>query len=278
MKTVTELSGAGNLPERSESGSVDTISKLGLIVGDGANESSYSAEVATATDGVISNRATGQPVANASVSALIAQPTRTAACSIGVWTQSQSGQPNPQVTGGDGKYSYSAGSGIYRIEVAAAGYQPYRSDAIDASQSGLAQNIALSPVINEVATQTIYITGNGYMPASVTVPPGSVIEFVNIDLDEHSSIGSDWDSGMLYRSELQSQVDEGGFLWVWRQREPTEPGHNSCDRGQYSHQSYFLAARNTVTSLGEIGDWRPAILPSAGLYSPIRSAQPQRPV
>ena len=189
--------GWATIPSAVKAASVAAISKLGLIVGDGENESSFGAEVGTATEGVIRNRATGQPVANASVSALIAQPASEGSLFYPLWTQSQSGQSNPQVTGSDGKYSYSAGSGIYRIDVVAPGYQPYRSDDIDASESGLAQNVALSPVINEAATQTIFITPNGYVPASATVTPNSVVEFVNIDLDEHSSTGSDWDSGML---------------------------------------------------------------------------------
>ena len=189
--------GLATFPSAVGVASVDAIGKLGLIVGDGAKESSFSAEVGAATDGVISSRATGQSVANASVSALIAQSTSEGSLFYPPWAQGQSGQPGPQVTGSDGLYSYSASSGIYRIDVAALGYQPYRSDDIDASRSMLTQAIALSPVIDEAATKTIFITENGYVPASATVTPNSVVEFVNIDLDEHSSTGSNWDSGML---------------------------------------------------------------------------------
>ena len=208
--------GLATFPSAVGAASVDATGKLGLIVGDDAVESSYSAEVATATDGVISDRATGQPVANARVSALIAQPINGGSLFYDVWAQSQSGQSNPQVTGGDGKYSYSASSGVYRLDVVAPGYQPYRSDDIDASQSPLAQNIALSPVINEAATQTIYITENGYVPASATVPPNSVIEFVNLDLDEHSSAGSNWDSGMLATGQSYSVklTNVGSFVFA----------------------------------------------------------------
>ncbi|MFN8444392.1 MAG: hypothetical protein U0175_26650 [Caldilineaceae bacterium] len=79
----------------------------------------------------------------------------------------------------------------------ATGYQPYRSETIDASIDTLSLNIALSPAINEAATQTIYITDNGYQPALLTVAPGSVVEFVNLDVDEHASAGNNWDSGLL---------------------------------------------------------------------------------
>jgi plastocyanin len=169
---------------------------LGLIVGSSAGENSYSVEVGTAVDGVITSRATGQPVADASVSALLAQ--RASDSSL-FYTAAvgQSGESNPQVTGADGRYSYSAGSGTYRIDVAAAGYQPYRSANIDAAETPLAQNIALAPAIAGTAAKTIYITANGYMPAAAEVAPGSVIEFVNLDLADHSSTGGSWDSGML---------------------------------------------------------------------------------
>ena len=101
------------------------------------------------------------------------------------------------MTASDGKYSYSATSGFYRIDVVAAGYQPYRTADLDAGAGSISPNIALSPVINEAATQTIYITENGYLPASVKVQPNSVVEFVNVDVSEHASKGSNWDSGLL---------------------------------------------------------------------------------
>jgi plastocyanin len=169
---------------------------LGLIVGSSAGENSYSVEIGTAVDGVISSRATGRPVTNASVSALLAQQASDGSMFY-MAAGDQSGEPNPQVTGVDGRYSYGAGSGIYRIDVAAAGYQPYRSGDIDAGETPLAQNIALAPAIAEAAAKTIYVTANGYMPAAADVAPGSVVEFVNLDLADHSSTGSSWDSGML---------------------------------------------------------------------------------
>ena len=52
-------------------------------------------------------------------------------------------------------------------------------------------------MIAEGPAKTIYITANGYMPAAADVAPGSVVEFVNLDLADHSSTGGGWDSGML---------------------------------------------------------------------------------
>ncbi len=47
------------------------------------------------------------------------------------------------------------------------------------------------------------------MPAVLTVQPGSVIEWVNLDLTDHSATGDGWDSGVLnvgagYRVRLDS--------------------------------------------------------------------------
>jgi len=62
----------------------------------------------------------------------------------------------------------------------------------------LALDIALTPVVAETATHTVYITASGFDPAVLTVQPGSVVEWINLDLDEHGAHhASAWDSGML---------------------------------------------------------------------------------
>jgi len=66
-----------------------------------------------------------------------------------------------------------------------------------ASEEGLNRNIALSPVIAEAATHSVLLTENGFQPAVLNAKLGDVIEFVNVDLTEHSTIGSTWDSGLL---------------------------------------------------------------------------------
>ncbi len=62
------------------------------------------------------------------------------------------------------------------------------------SPDGLAQQ---GKLMESYGAQTIYITENGYLPASVKVQPNSVVEFVNVDVSEHASKGSNWDSGLL---------------------------------------------------------------------------------
>lgn len=189
--------GLATIPNSVQAASTAATAKLGLLVGNGATENSYSTDLTMGEDGVISDRATNQPLQDATVSALIAQNAEDGATFFTTWAASQAGQPNPQVTGADGKYSYSATTGAYRLDVVRTGYQPYRTATIDASTDSITPNIALSPVINDAPTQTIFITESGFEPALVTVKPGSVIEFVNIGLNEHATQASGWDSGRL---------------------------------------------------------------------------------
>jgi len=180
-----------------QAASVAMPAKFGLLVGDGSTESSFSTEVTTGADGIISDRSTGQPLVNANVAALAGQATDDGRVFFSGWAISQSGQANPQTTGADGKYSYSASTGIYQLDVVRDGYQPYRSAVIDAGEESLNQAIALSPVVAEAATQTIYLDENGFSPAVVNVAPGAVIEWINVGLDEHRITGNGWESGML---------------------------------------------------------------------------------
>lgn len=178
-----------------QSASVTATATVGLITGNGATASRFHAEVTLGTDGVISDRNTGQPLANASVAVLVAQTDAEGNLFFTGWDQA--GQSNPQVTGADGKYSFSVGSGLYQLDVMRDGYQPYRTAALDVDTTTLNMNIALSPVIAAAATQQVFITESGFQPAVLNAQPGDVIEFVNVDLVEHSTTGSAWDSGVL---------------------------------------------------------------------------------
>jgi hypothetical protein len=189
--------GFATFPSTLQAASANATASLGLIVGGDSGENSYRVSVTSASDGIVTDRTNGQPVANASVSALMGQAASDGSIYYDVWTQSQSGQPNPQVTGSDGKYSFSAQSGLYRIDVTATGYQPYRSSEIDASSASISPNIALAPVINDAATQIIYISETGFTPATASVAPNSVVEFVNVGLSDHASVGGGWDSSLL---------------------------------------------------------------------------------
>ena len=182
--------------------SVGAVSQLGLLVTAGSTTTSYSQEVAAASDGVVSDISTGQPLATASVTALTAQAAGDGSTVYSSWPTTQSGQPNPQTTGADGKFGFSTDGGVYRLGVVRNGYQPYRSHAFDVEDGVLAIDIPLTPAVAEAATHTVYVTANGFEPAVLTIQPGSVVEWVNIDLDEHGVVrGGSWDSGVLRTGE-----------------------------------------------------------------------------
>ena len=193
--------GKFTVPEAVQAAEVNARRKLGLVVRQGSTETTFTDYLDTAADGVIRDRSTGLPLAGATVVALVAEGTEDGNVVFGEWPAGDSGQPNPQTTAADGKYGYSATTGVYRLQVERAGYQPYRSGDIDAESEILARDLALAPVVADPATQTIYITDNGFVPAAVTVAPGSVVEFVNIAFDERGSAGSGWDSGLLHTGQ-----------------------------------------------------------------------------
>ncbi len=199
--------GMATFPSGVQAASVNATGTIGVVVGTAGNQISYSSEITTASDGVISNGTSGQPVANATVNLLVAQDADDGSS----YFVAASNQNNPQVTVADGAYRYSAADGIYRIDVVADGYQPYRTATINAATSPLNRTIALSPAIAEAATQTVYMTANGFAPATVTVTPGTVIEFVNVDLAEHGIESTGWDSGLLATGEgYKVKVDQAG--------------------------------------------------------------------
>jgi len=186
--------GEFTMPNSLQAAAAMATNSLGVIVGSAGNQISYSSEINSESSGVITDQSTGQPVANATVSLLVAQDTDDGST---YFTAAQSDQGNPQVTATNGTYSYGADDGLYRVDVVADGYQPYRTTTIDVALEALNRTIALSPAIAENATETVYITANGFAPATLTVTPGTIIEFVNVALTDHGAEGNGWDSGLL---------------------------------------------------------------------------------
>ncbi len=185
---------------------------LGLLVTDNNVESSFSSAVSTGGNGVIRDRNTGNPLANASVAALIAQTNESGESFFTAWLAAQG---NPQTTGADGQYSFNADSGVYRLDVSRSGYQPYRSENLDVDKGSLNQDIALTPAIAEAAAQKIYITASGFQPASVKVNAGAAVEFINMDVADHAAVGSAFDSGALAPgASFKVKLNAGSYTYT----------------------------------------------------------------
>lgn len=172
-----------------------------FTVRNGGTVQSFALQLNEAT-GIVRDATTNQPLAEAAITALAAQPGNTSA-----WPAAALGQPNPQTTGTDGSFVVNLPGGANRLEVTRAGYQPYRSLVFD-ENSGVPR-IALTPVISAAPTHRIYLTATGFSPAVLRAPTGSVIEWVNLSLNERSVTGGAWDSGALepgqsYRTTLNA--------------------------------------------------------------------------
>ena len=191
------FSGWATFPALVQAAAATATGDLALIVNDGASESRYGMSIATGAAGVVTDRATGQPLAGATVAALAGVADASGGTTFAAWDAGLAGQTNPQVTSADGGYLFTASDGLFQLDVSRSGYQAYRTGEIDAASEPLTQAIALSPAIADAATQTIAITEYGFVPPTMSVAPGSVLAFVNVDLAEHAVRGSGWDSGML---------------------------------------------------------------------------------
>lgn len=172
--------------------------ELQLAIGAGATQHSYGVTVQPLSSAIVRSQATAQPLAGASVAALAAQLAESAQTLYNLVAAGVLGQANPTLTDVDGSYSFVAPAGTYRLEVMQGGYQSYRTGNIDVATGELAVDVALAPLVADAATHTVYMTANGFDPATLTAPPGSVVEFVNLDLVEHGARhASAWDSGAL---------------------------------------------------------------------------------
>ncbi|MCB0127581.1 MAG: carboxypeptidase regulatory-like domain-containing protein, partial [Caldilineaceae bacterium] len=190
--------------------SVDAGDTVELVVESGGVERRFAAEAVPMTQGTIHNGVDSQPVAAATVSALVANGDGFSA--IG---STESSAPDAQQTGADGGYGFQVADGTYRLQVEANGYQPYRSGDITVDNGVLATDINLSPAIAAVANHIVYVTANGFEPAVVNAEAGDVIFWVNSDLAEHSVQVDGWNSGLLAVGEgYKAQVMDPGTITV----------------------------------------------------------------
>ena len=189
----------------------ETVSQLRLVVDANGTEQSFDAEVAALTQGAVRDAASGQPVAGASVTALVNN-----GVNFGAITTVESSEPAAQITGADGTYGFTVADGTYRLAVMHSGYQPYRTGNIVVDSGSLAADINLSSAIADVASHIVHITANGFAPSVVNAQPGDVILWVNSDLAEHTVNGASWDSGLLALGESYKArvTDKGTFAYA----------------------------------------------------------------
>ncbi|MFN8494820.1 MAG: carboxypeptidase regulatory-like domain-containing protein [Caldilineaceae bacterium] len=204
-----------------------TAQPIALSVTCNGEQRTFDGKVLIDPEGVVYDLTSRQPLSGANVS-LEATTTNAANDSFTLWPASDYEQVNPQSTQTDGHFSFWTPAGTYRLNVNHAGYQPYNSLNIDVVDQPVHQDVWLTPVLADATTQVIGISAAGFSPAVVTVKPGAVIEWVNLDTSNHTATSDDlvqsaasnaatsWDSGLLdagasYKYRLNA---EGVFTYV----------------------------------------------------------------
>ncbi|WP_141611224.1 DNRLRE domain-containing protein [Litorilinea aerophila] len=178
----------------------NNLIQYSLVVEEEGQENAYSGNVIEASSGIVRDALTGQPMPGATVQLLVQVPLSEATGSVyDVWSGAQ---PNPQQTDAQGGYLFAPPAGTYRLYVTAPGYQPYRSgDLAVANGEVIAQAIALTPAVQEAPDVWVAVGDGGFNPAVLTVPPGTVVRWVNVGSSDHSVVGSGLDSGWLSPGE-----------------------------------------------------------------------------
>ena len=206
--------------------------KLSLTATTGSGTTVLELAAQAETPGQVTSAATGQPIAGATVALLAesAAPSSEGISFGGLAVDAGFGQANPQTTGGDGSFYFAPPPGVYRLLVSATGYQPWRSAAVEVDAGGVSPYIYLTPTVSEEPDVTVVIGAGGFAPEHLLVPPGTVVEWVNGALAEHSSSAELWESGVLWPGErFRVRFDDEGENDYWDAENPLNRGLVTVD-------------------------------------------------
>ncbi|MEZ4678073.1 MAG: plastocyanin/azurin family copper-binding protein [Caldilineaceae bacterium] len=189
-------------------------------------------------EGVVFNVLDGNLITDANVACMEATASAAEDGSINtvfaLWDAETYGQINPQMTAADGYFSFMTPAGTYRIVVNKAGYQPHTSPDLAVVSDAVRYDVPLTPIIAEAAGAQVSIGANGFEPAVLTVEPGTIIEWINVDVDAHSASseksvnaaglninGIVFDSGLLGSGEsYKFQLTTAGTYTVFDRANP----------------------------------------------------------
>lgn len=183
---------------------------------------------------IVTDAATGAPLAGMEVN-LVSFFRQDGAVQYAPWEAKAFGQINPQTTGDDGAFAYFVPRGRYGLQVTGEGYQPYRSGPFRTRGVIAGFNIGMPPTVSGATGAVVQITEDGFLPATVEVAPGTVVEWRNLGLDAASTQSSNgavtgaaahataWDSGLLLSGEShQVQFSEEGVYTYTDAQDPSK--------------------------------------------------------
>ena len=223
------FTGVLDLGARSRSGGAVSLS---LTVTNEEGETTFDAAGARETPGQVVDAVTGQPIAGAKVTLLVEQATASSSGSSfgGVPLTGDFGQVNPQTTGADGGFYFAPPPGVYRLLVSAPGYHSYRTSGVTVDDEAVSPIIRLTPAVSDPADVTVVMDEGGFEPDRLTLPPGTVVEWVNGDLAEHATVAELWDSGVLWPGEaFRLRFDETGTFTYGDGENPLNQGEVEVD-------------------------------------------------
>jgi len=141
-----------------------------------------------------------------------------------LWPAENYSQINPQTTLSDGYFSFFTPPGTFRLNASKTGYQPYRSPNIVVADKPVEYNVPLTKIISQTTDYTVTVSAAGFSPAILTVEPGAVIKWLNVDVAGASHTTTSitptalitantralahtdgWDSGLLSPGESYSR-------------------------------------------------------------------------
>lgn len=209
-------------------------------------------------EGVVFNVLDGNLITDANVACMEANVSAaedgSTSTIFALWDAETYGQINPQMTLADGYFSFMTPVGTYRVVVNKAGYQLHTSPDLAVVNDPVRYDVPLTPVISEAAGAQVSIGEFGFEPAVLTVEPGTIIEWTNVDVDGHTASSESaanaaglnangilFDSGLLGSGEsYKFQLTDEGTYTVFDRTNPansatvvvekaevTQPGENA---------------------------------------------------
>lgn len=192
-------------PRNTTPGALTLTVVCGDVTSDGSGE-----VVLIDPAGTVYDLGTQQPLAGATVACMESQTAAAgSAAAFSLWDAGAFGQVNPQQTPADGGFSFLTPVGAYRLDVNHPSYQPYRSPALVVENDPVFYNVGLTPRIEAPADYRVTITESGFEPPLLNVPVGAIVEWINLDAQDHSATllpdggaaqtaaTAAWDSGAL---------------------------------------------------------------------------------